>query len=376
MDLTGILSRFADAMKNTRRATSGEVRAAIALVEDLREMPFERRAIVCENTARFQTIAVARRLLEVAHDEAGQSPESALGWLDTFEVLIETAGFDRDAFHQKMARELAVLGAVRRAQTMGKLGQLDEAMVLLRIVDQMDFASLETRGEWHEARAWIFSIRQQLPAALRELEEATKLYSSIQDSHLVARARAAVGFAYGEARQYEEAAAEIFAACRGIDPKRDRRLALAACFNLARNLHDAGRTQAAVEAMALAGPFFHRHAGRTDRAHWSWLQAGLLARSGDFESSMQLYRGVLAEFADLGLGIEASEAAIDAVESFARAGRAREILPLLVLATKVCEAEGFKLDGLAAWSALRDCVAREVVSAAVIAAARSAVSSA
>ena len=155
-----------------------------------------------------------------------------------------------------------------------------------------------------------------------------------------------------------------------IDPQRDRRLALAACINLARALRDAGRTAEALETIALTRDFVATNARRLDRLHVRWLEAGLLADRADFSGAAAVYFEAAEAFANEGLALEVGEIAIEAAETFARVGRGRELVPLLTLAESAFRAQGWADERLAAWLALRAQLAREVVTAAAIAAAR------
>ncbi len=69
--------------------------------------------------------------------------------------------------------------------------------------------------------------------------------------------------------------------------------------------------------------------------------------------------------------IEVAEIALEPAETFARVGRWRELVLLLVVAERVFRAQGWSDERAAAWLALREQLAAEVDTAASIAAARS-----
>jgi tetratricopeptide (TPR) repeat protein len=370
LDLQRLLARLRDASKPQAFTSSREVRAAIAHAVDLRAVPRERREIVLRNSPKLHTIAFAEQLLEVAASVAGDSPAEALELLDAFEILADLPAYDVDELHQQAIADLSALALVRRAVTLVKLGRLDDAGVVLRICQELEFLTVEAAGEFHEARAWLASVQLRLPEAISALDLARTLYESIGDDHLVGRVLVARAYAHGEVRDYPASVAALLDACERIDPTRDRRLALAVCLNLARALRDAGRPEEALETIALTREFVFSTARRTDRLHLRWLEAGLLADHGDFSTSAAVYHEVVMAFAAQGLAIEVSTVSIEAVEAFARAGRGREVLPLLALAEQTFRAHGFGEERLAAWIALRDQVAGDVVTAAAIAAAR------
>jgi tetratricopeptide (TPR) repeat protein len=376
VDLKQILVRLSAPPKSIRPGSSREVRAAIAHAIDLRAVPRERRDMVIRNSPKLHTLAFAEQLLALAADVAGDSPAEALELLDAFEILVDLPAFDVDEVFQVAVTDLTAIALIRRAVTLVKMSRFGEADVVLQICGELEFLTVEAAGEYHEVRSRLAAIRQDLPAALAALGASRKLYESIDDQHLVGRVLVAQAFAYGEARDYPASVAALLEACERIDPTRDRRLALAVCLNLARALRDAGRGAEALETIALTREFVASTARAIDRLHMRWLEAGLFADQGDFSTAAVVYHEVATAFAARGLAIEVSEISIEAVEAFTQAGRSRELLPMLVVAEKVFRAQGFGDERLAAWVALRENVADEVVTATAIAAARRACMSA
>ena len=371
LDLPRILARLRAEPGAAPAASSRAVEVAVAQAIEFRGAPRERREILLRNSRQLHTIAFAKQLLALAAEVAGDSPSEALEILDAFEILAELPAFDGDERHRAAIAELSALALVRRAVNMTKLGQLAGAGIVLDLHRELASATVATAGEYHEARAHHAAVRLQLEEALAELTLARQLYESIADQHLVGRVLVAKAFAFGEARDYEASITSLLEACEKVDPARDRRLALALCFNLARALHDAGRSSEALDTIALTRDFVQVAARRLDRFHLRWLEAALLAERGYFGTSASVYLEVATAFGDLGLAIEVSEVALEAVESFIQAGRGRELLPLLMLAERVLRAYGFDEERLAAWLALQAGVAAQIVTAAAISAARS-----
>lgn len=369
LDLPRILSRLSGPAASLP-ASSREVRAALTQAIDLRSLARERREMVLRNSPKLHTLALAEQLLALAADVAGDSPAEAMELLDAFEILADLPAFDVDELHQAGIAELSALALIRRAVLLIKLQRYPDAALILRIGSELEFFSVENAGEYHEARARLAAIHQQLGPALEALAAARELYESIADPHLVGRVLVAEGFAYGEARQFGPSVDALVGALELIDPTRDRRLALAACINLARALRDAGRAVEALETIALTRSFVAAHARRLDRLHLQWLEAGLLSDRREFHYAAKVYLEVAEAFGNEGLAIEVGEIAIEAAEAFARAGRGRDLLPLLALAERIFRAQGWEDERLAAWLALRAQLAGDVVTAAALAAAR------
>lgn len=327
--------------------------------------------MLVRNSPKLHTVAFAEALLALAAEVAGESGEEALELLDAFEILADLPAFDASVRLQAEIAELSALALVRRANAMFKLGRFRDAALILRIGQQLEFTTIEAAGEFHEAKARLAAVQQEVGPALAELAIARELYASIEDSHLVGRVLVAEGFVYGESRQFEKSIEALGGALERIDAARDRRLALAACVNIARALRDAGRTYEALEAIALTRTFVASTARKLDRLHIRWLEAGLFADHADFSTAAAIYKEVASGFGAEGLIFELSEVALEAVEAFSRAGRGRELVPLLTLAERAFRSQGLTEERIAAWFALRRQLVDDVATAAAVAAARS-----
>lgn len=375
LDLPNLLARLLVEPHRARPEPDPEVQAAIAQAKALRDLPREHRAMVVRNSPQLHCVAFAEQLLVLAAQAAGDGPGEALALLDAFEIVADLPAFDRSEHEQSAIAELSAIALVRRAVNLTKLGDLAGARIVLDICRELEFTTVEAAAEYCEARAHHASVRLEVEEALVELAKARTLYESIGDEHRVGAVLVAQAFAYGEARNFPASVEALLAACGKVDPARDRRLALALCFNLARAFRDAGRSADALETIELTREFVLAAAGRLDLLHLRWLEAALLADRGYLETAASVYLEVATGFGELALAIELSEVALEAVETFTLAGRGLELVPLLVLAERVLRANGFDGERLAAWLALQNQVARQIVTAGAIAAARKAAQS-
>ena len=353
-----------------RAPSSGEVRAAVVQVEELRTLAVEQRIMVVQHRRKFQTLAVADRLLWVAQDDAAEDPRLALGWLDTLDALLDLDVFDRDDFEAFHVSGLTVRTQALRAVTFAKMGRHHDAEVVLQVARYMDSGDILAEAELEESCGLVAAMRQRLEAAREHFGAARRVYESLQDTHLMARVDLRHSFACGESRLYGEAIDLALAGCADLDERREPRLLLAGLFNLARYLKDAGRIDSAVAVVARARPIFSAIGRRTDHLRLVWFEAGLTASQGHWREAVELYRRALDGFAALDQVFEVSAIAIEAADAFQSTGVADDAIRLLEVAVATMHSDGAQVDVIAATIALRDAMARRAATAALFAAAR------
>jgi tetratricopeptide (TPR) repeat protein len=297
--------------------------------------PADRRAVV---------EALIRRADEVALDEPSHAIVLAGVAVSAAEAANPRGWERRDHDLRAAARRALAEAAYRSGDLLAADGALAEAKRLARggTLDPV------LRADLLRLEAEIRSDQSRFGEACRLARRSLRLLRHAGETRREARGRLSLAIKLECDGRLAEALAENEAALRLIDAERDGRWVLAAEFNRAHWLNDAGDTAAARAALPRLADLAARHGRVTDRVRLDWLAARIAAQEGDLERALEIYRPVLDRCLELETVHDSALAALELAVVLLRLGRADEVLPLADTVAPIFRAQGVEPEAAAA----------------------------
>ncbi len=167
--------------------------------------------------------------------------------------------------------------------------------------------------------------QRRLRQAIELLDEARRLYISINDRQAEAKTLLTLGRAYWMADRIEDAIACVFSAARRADSERDPLLKVHAFQNLAGYLEAAGQPRLALAILERTDALFEESAGPLLKLRKRWVEGRLLARVDRLGEAITILDSVRQRFTDLGMAFDAALAALDLATFYAQLGKLHEV---------------------------------------------------
>jgi tetratricopeptide (TPR) repeat protein len=251
---------------------------------------------------------------------------------------------------------LAAEGALGEARRLAGLGTRDPLL----------------RGELLRVEAEIRCDQSRFAEARRLAQRSVALFRHHGDRRREGRGRVSLALKLAYEGRLDESVAEAGRAIALIDPELDGRWLLAAEFNRAYWLDDAGDTAAARAALPRLVELVAAHGKALDRVRLDWLRARMAAAEGDLATAAELYRPVLERCLELETIYDSATVALELAVVLLELGRADEVLPLADTVAPIFRAQGVEPEAaaaviLAAESLRRGVAAREVLTQLVAA---------
>jgi tetratricopeptide (TPR) repeat protein len=247
-----------------------------------------------------------------------------------------------------LLRALAALAEAKTAAAEGSLEPILEGN-LLRIESE------------------IRSDQSQHAEARRLAQRSVATFKQCGERRREARGRLSLALKYFYEGRLDSAQRETERALALVDPERDRRLVLAARFNLAFWANDAGQT-AAVRSQLPALRTLAAECGRElDRVRVDWLEARVEAREGAHREAIARYRAVLDRCLELETLYDSATVALELATVLVEAGRPAEVLALAESVAPIFAAQGVETEAIGAVLLAADALRRGTAAHVVLA---------
>lgn len=306
-----------------------EQRRAADLLLALEEHPFDRQLLLLTNSSRFWTWPLCGMLLDRSHELGFKDPARALDFARLGVRLAEQLSID--SYGESRVADL-------RARAWATLANAQRIASDFRASNQ-SFLRAErslrkgTGDPLEKAR--LLLLRASLHGDQRRFGDAEKALDRViaiarrnGDESLESTALVKKGIILGTSGRIDEAIHCLREGVRGIDPKAEPRLAVAAHHNLIVHLMEAGQLQEAVALLGATRPLYEELGDRMNLIRLQWLEGKIAQNRGNLSEAEALLRGVGAALAEQGLGYDAALLALDLAGVYARQGRTREMREL------------------------------------------------
>ncbi len=306
-----------------------ERRETPELLCELEAHPFERQLLLLTNSQRFWTWSLACALLDRAQDLGFKDPGRSLDFAKLGVRLSEhlSVGAYGDARVADLrARAWGVLANAQRIgsdlRASGQSFLRAERSLKRGTGDPVEKARLLL------LKASLFADQRRFPEAIKTLDRVVAMAHRVEDAPLIASAAVKKGIVLGTSGRTDEAIECLREGIRGIDPRSDRRLFVAAHHNLIVYLIEGGRLDEAVALLEATRPLYEGLGDRMNLLRLRWLEAKVAQNQGRLTEAEALLRSVGAELAELGLGYDSALLGLDLAGVYARQGRTEEMRTL------------------------------------------------
>ena len=323
------------------RARERERAAALArkVEEVFRVSPNEARRLAGTSPPNLVP-AFLRALSGISDAAALEAPKVAVGLA---EIAVELATrYEGDPPSAEWAESLATaLRALGEAHfRAGDLVEAERALVQARAAFAQGTFSPALDGELLRLEAEVRSDQSRFTEARRLAQRAVRRFRRAGERAAEARATISLALKWFYEGELERALETTDRALGLLDLERDGRLRFAAEFNRVFWLNDSGMHEEARAALPRIAELVERHGGRSDRIRLAWLEARIVAREGDLERAVELYRDVLAQCLELEVLYDSATVAFELAILLLELGRAAEVLPLAETVARVFATQG------------------------------------
>ncbi len=306
-----------------------EQQNAPGLLHALEEHPFDRQILLLMNSRRFWTWPLCCLLLERSHELGFRNPNRALdfgrlGVRLSEQLSVESYGDSRVA--DLRARAWATLANAQRIASDFRAS--DQSFLRAERSLRKGTGDPLEKTRLLLLKASLHGDQRRFPEAIKMLDRALAIARRHGDESLIAQALVKKGIAFGTSGRTDEAIACLREGVRGIDPKTDPRLMVAAHHNLIVYLIEGGQLQEAVTLLEATRPLYEELGDRMNLIRLQWLEGMIAQNRGHLSEAETLLRSVGAALAQQGLGYDAALLALDLAGVYARQGRSEEMRAL------------------------------------------------
>jgi len=340
-----ILSRVAEIelRLDAENATADE------LWRDFQKHPSPRQWTLLNNSARFNSLAFAERLLEAGLDAIYDDPHRALELNQmalVVAVRLDAHQYGRGAAEDLRGRIWARIANSHRASS--NLPAADSA--LATAAELLQAGSGEPLAE---AELWYFtaSIRRaqrRLDEAMVAIRRSRRIYRLLRDQHLEGRSLLNQAMIHEIQGDLDSAVVCTRKALAQIDPKRDPKLCFAARHAFVWNLMCAGAAEEAQRELDALKPTYLENGDRMVILRMHWLEGRIRRLRGDRATAEASLRQALDGFISAEIPYEAATVALDLSVLFAESGRTHELKPLAAELVEVFQRLGVAREACAA----------------------------
>lgn len=340
-----------------------ESRAAEALLPILRELSPEQRLLRVRNSpGRFANRALGEALLDQARACLPHDPAGSMAWAETAAAVAASYPSPHPP-HDVLA--LALQGNARRAA--GDFETAEELLFGARdLMVEQEVVELDVGAELHSLLGSLATDRRRFEHAAEHLEAAAGFYQTLGDPERLARVLMKLGTLHDLLQDLPSALEADKAACALLSPETDVRLYLAARFNYAYHLHEAGELGRARDVLDFDLDLFQKHADPHARVRFDWLEARLAAALGDPADGERGLLAVRDELAREGQGFDAAIACLHLAALYHEQGRHRAVAETAAQAVELFQVHALHREALAALLLLRDAAAAGTLTAEAI----------
>jgi tetratricopeptide (TPR) repeat protein len=335
-DYDWALDRVFDRVRRVNTALVAERQDAEALFIELMHHPLERRLLLVQNSARFQTWGLCERILEKPGEGLGREPREAKELAELAVAVAES--MSSGVYGQALVQDI-------RARAWANLGNANRVLSDFRSAEQC-FQVAEShlaRGTGDRLeRARLLDLKASLRNNQGRTEEATSLlnraiaiYQRSGQRHLLGRALLNKGHVNMWAGDLETALALLRQGLALVDPQRDPRLVVTAHHNQAYVLNELGQPREALAIVGRTRQLYLELGDRLNLLHLEFLEGQIALALGRLEQAEGIFREVRRSFGEKGMAYDAALATLDLAQVYARQDRhtemqvlAQEMLPI------------------------------------------------
>jgi hypothetical protein len=373
--LDDALDRLPAAFEQRERMLAEAAELARSLAETGRTSPAEARSRAVRSPIELRP-DIVRALVRLAEATALDEPEHGIVIAG---VAVAAAEATRPATGDIAGQDLRAAARCSLAEAAFRGGDLvaaEGALAEARRLAETGTGDPLLRAELLRLESEIRTCQSRFGEARRLAELSVAIFRRRGDRRREGRGRVSLAAKLAYEGRLDDALAETDRALPLIDAERDGRWLLAAEFNRALALNNAGDSAAARTALPRLRELVAAHGRELDRVRLDWLAAGIATVEGELERAAELYRPVLARCLELETIYDSALVALELAVVLLELGRTDEVLALSNTVEPIFRVQGVEPEAaaallLAAESLRHGAAAREVL-AELVAARRAA----
>lgn len=340
---------------------------ARALLPEFLGHPTARQWTLLRNSRRFDTWSFCAQLIEAAFEAVYDDPRRSLALAEMARELAERldpAPYGERCVFDLRGRAWAHVGNAKRA--LGDLPEAEAALRRARLLLEDGTGDPLDEAELYYYEASLLRAQRRLDLALRKVRRSIRLYRELGDPHLEGRSLLNEGVIHAVRGEPEAALQADRRALEGIDPARDRHLALAVRHNLVWHSMEAGLLDEALSSLAKFEHEYRRIGDRASMLRLNWLRAKLLEKTGPVEQAREAYRIAIEGFADAELPYEVAVVSLELAVLETERGNLGEVRRLAGETLVLFRSLGVAREAIAAWLVFQQAAEAEAITLALI----------
>lgn len=353
--LAALLERHGRDLEKARKAAERDVR-------DLLRLPHDARlARIGRSASRFRGPLLASMLLDECRTSMPGDLARAREMAEMAEAVLRRSP-DGPGVTDASVRTAAYLANLSRMEGDPQEAQrrFHYARYLIRHAGVTDPRLL---AEVDSCEAVLFLDQRRFPEAEELLNRSVTLYSVAGERSEAVRPLLSLGLAHYHRGNYAKAIEVTQEAAGLTSPERNLRLYLSARHNLAVYLCEAGKYQAAAEAVREDQALYAQFPDDWTGLRLRWLEGRIALGLEDLEEAEEAFSETRAGFIEAGSGYDAALVSLDLALLYVGQGRTDEIKRLAEEMLAIFQAEEVHREALAAVLLFHEAAQREQVTA-------------
>ncbi len=324
-DYDWALERVFDRVRRVNTSLQSERMEAQELAADLLRHPVERRLILVQNSARYQSWGLCELILQKAAAAAGEPLQMReLAELAvTMAESLRTMTYSPVLVQDLKARAWAGLGNSHRVlsdfRAAEQCFQVAESHLARGSGDRLERARLL------DLKASLRNYQGRTEEAISLLNRAIAIYQRSGQRHLLGRALLNKGHVTMWTGELETAIALLRQGLSLVDAERDPKLVVTSHHNLAYVLNELGQHREALAIVSRTRQLYLEVGDRLNLLRLEFLEGQIALALGRLEQAEGIFREVRRSFGEKEMAFDAALATLDLAEVYARQGRSAEM---------------------------------------------------
>ena len=347
-DYDGALDRVFETVRRVNSALQRERTEAQQLLAELTRHPVERRRLLVQNSARFQSWGLCELLLSRPVDTFAEPREGQ----DLGEVAVALAGsldpqlYGVALLEDMQARAWSYLGNARRL--LSDLRGADLAFQAAESHLAQGTGERLERARLLDLKASLRTNQGRYGEAIGLLNRAVAIYQRAQQRHLLGRVLLNKGQVCIWTGEFETATALLRQGLALVEQEREPKFVAVAYHNLAYVLNEMGQPREALALVTRARLLYFELGETLKLIRLQYTEGKIALNLGRLDQAEGILREVRKSFVEKGMAHDAALASMDLAQVYTRQGRHTEIRVLSEELLPIFQARDLQREAIAA----------------------------
>lgn len=357
---------FAEAMRH-ERALASERAEAPQLLEELKDLPHNRRRLLIRNSRRFQTWALCQCLIDNSQNQLFIDPQEGL---DLAELATEIAErLDNEHYGPPQASDMKAAAWCQMANALRVVSDLrkaDEAFGIAEHFLALGSGDLLATARLLDLKSTLRLAQVRFAEAIALVDGAIEIYRKIGDSRREGAALIRLAAIHSSQGNPERAVELVNRGMALLDREADRRQWIIAQHNLVTYLANAGRYLEAQAKLIQIRRLHQQFGEEINLIRFRWLEGRVAAGLGRAREAENAFLEARESFIRHGLGYDAALVSLDLAAVYARLNRTEEMKRLALEMLPIFHSRDVHREAVAALLVLQQAITAERASLSLV----------